>query len=340
MLLVSACASAPEKGIPYNDFPVTEQLSGQTMPLDTAIFRFPYRIRIQGDTVAILDLHAPDYFIKLFHYPDFSYIASLGKRGDSPEDMLSVENIRWDGNSLWVLDSTKSQITRFGLSLSGDSLLREEVVSLDKEILRALDFVVYDDSTFIIPDYSGESRFCWVDRKGKLLRKMGEIPSTNEEALMQARPALAQAWRSFIDYNPRNGVLAAVTQLGEILEIYNLKDSTHVVRIGPNGEPKFKVSEGYGIPTGIMGFCDVQVTNDAIYAVFQGRIFKEIAEAAQKGDMTDGGRYIYVFNLTGEPLGKYELDHVIYGMFVDEQCRTIVATDVNRDEPIVDFLLK
>ena len=169
---------------------------------------------------------------------------------------------------------------------------------------------------------------------------MGEIPSTNEEALMQARPALAQAWRSFIDYNPRNGVLAAVTQLGEILEIYDLKDSTHVVRIGPNGEPKFKVSEGYGIPTGIMGFCDVQVTNDAIYAVFQGRTFKEIAEAAQKGDMTDGGRYIYVFNLTGEPLGKYELDHVIYGMFVDEQCRTIVATDVNRDEPIVDFLLK
>lgn len=83
---------------------------------------------------------------------------------------------------------------------------------------------------------------------------MGEIPSANEEALMQARPALAQAWRSFIDYNPRNGVLAAVTQLGEVLEIYNLKDSTHVVRIGPHGEPKFKVAEGYGIPTGIMGF--------------------------------------------------------------------------------------
>lgn len=313
-----------------------EQLSGQTVPLDTAIFRFPYRIRVQGDTVAILDLHASEHFIQLFHYPDFSYIASLGRRGDSPEDMLSAENLRWDGNSLWTLDANKSQLTRYGLSLSGDSLLREEVVSLDKEILRALDFVVYDDSTFIIPDYSGESRFCWVDRKGKLLRKMGEIPSINEEALMQARPALAQAWRSFIDYNPRNGVLAAVTQLGEILEIYNLKDSTHVVRIGPNGEPKFKVSEGYGIPTGIMGFCDVQVTNDAIYAVFQGRTFKEIAEAAQKGDMADGGRYIYVFNLTGELLRKYELDYAIYGMFVDEQKGTIMITDVNRDEPILE----
>ncbi len=337
VLLVSACASAPEKGIPYNDFPVTEQLSGQTVPLDTAIFRFPYRIRVQGDTLAILDLHASEHFIQLFHYPDFSYIASLGRRGDSPEDMLSAENLRWDGNSLWMLDANKSQLTRYSLSLSGDSLLREEVVSLDKEILRALDFVVYDDSTFIVPDYSGESRFCWINRKGKLLRKMGEIPSVNEEVLRQARPALAQAWRSFIDYNPRNGVLAAVTQLGEVLEIYNLKDSTHVVRIGPHGEPKFKVAEGYGIPTGFMGFCDVQVTDSAIYAVFQGRTFKEIAEAAQKGDMTDGGRYVYVFSLEGEPLRKYGLDHVVYSVFIDKLDKIIIAMDVNMDSPILLF---
>ena len=55
----------------------------------------------------------------------------------------------------------------------------------------------------------------------------------------------AQAWRSFIDYNPRNGILAAVTQLGEVLEIYNLKDSTHVVRVGLHGEPEFQVADVY-----------------------------------------------------------------------------------------------
>ena len=41
----------------------------------------------------------------------------------------------------------------------------------------------------------------------------------------------------FIDYNPRSGILVAATQLGEVLEIYNLKDSIHTVRIGPHGEP-------------------------------------------------------------------------------------------------------
>ena len=325
------------KGIPYTDFPETKNLTACILPMDTAVFRFPFRIKMQGDTVAIMDLHGMDHFIHLFHYPDLSYITSLGKRGDSPEEMLSVENIRWNGNSLWVLDANGLKLTRFGLALSNDSLLREEAVSLDKEILRGLDFVIYDDSTFIIPDYSGESRFCWVDRKGRLLHKMGIIPTTNEEALKHARPALAQAWRSFIDYNPRNGILAAVTQLGEVLEIYNLKDSTHIVRVGLHGEPEFKVAEGYGIPTGIMGFSDIQVTDTAIYAVFQGDTFEEISRKMQKGDMTDGGRYIYVFSLSGEPIKKYVLDHYVYGISVDELNGIIVTTDVNSDEPVVKY---
>ena len=323
------------KGIPYTDFPETKNLTACILPMDTAVFRFPFRIKMQGDTVAIMDLHGMDHFIHLFHYPNFSYIISLGKRGDSPEEMLSVENIRWNGNSLWALDANSSKLTRFGLSLSNDSLLREEAVSLDKEILRGLDFVIYNDSTFIIPDYSGESRFCWVDRTGKLLHKMGIIPTTNEEALKHARPALAQAWRSFIDYNPRNGILATVTQLGEVLEIYNLKDSTHIVRVGLHGEPEFQIAEGYGVPTGIMGFSDVQVTDSAIYVVSHGTPFKEIAR--QSGKLPDGGKYIYVFSLKGEPLCKYVLDHYIYGIWVDEATKTIMATDVNSDQPILKF---
>ena len=295
---------------------------------------------MQGDKAVVMDLHGTDYFCHAFSYPDFHYISSFGKRGESPDEQVSVENIRWYGESLWTLDANKSELTRFGCGLSGDSLFRQEAVNLDKDILRALDFVMVDDSTFIIPDYSGNSRLCRVNGQGRLLHKMGTIPSSNEDALKHARPALAQAWRSFIDYNPHNGVLAAVTQLGEVLEVYNLKDSTHVVRIGPHGEPKFKLSEGYGIPTGIMGFSDVQVADSAIYAVFHGRSFKEIARNAQKGIQVDGGQYIYVFNLKGEPLCKYVLDHFIYGIFVNEQKGTILATDVNKDEPIVEYQMK
>lgn len=170
------------------------------------------------------------------------------------------------------------------------------------------------------------------------LKKSGVIPSLNEEALKEARPALAQAWRSFIDYNPHNGVLVAATQLGEVLEIYNLQNGFHRVCLGPKGEPEFKLAGGYAIPDGIMGFSDVQVTNEAIYAVFHGHTFKEIMAQHQKeGRATDGGQYIYVFNLQGEPLCKYTLDRYITGFHVDERNKTITATDVNNDQPIVEF---
>ena len=339
---LSSCRQEVQKtNVAYVDFPRTIELKARVIPQDSILFRYPFRVHVQGDNVVVMDLHATEYFFHAFRYPDFQYLTSFGKRGDAPEEILSAENFRWNGQFLWMLDAGKSKLTRLSFTLSGDSLLRTEVVSLDKEILRALDFVQYDDSTFIIPDYSGDSRFCWVNRQGKLHRKTGTIPTTNEDALNNACPALAQAWRSFIDYNPRNGVLAAVTQLGEVLEIYNLKDSTHIVRVGPCGEPDFKVSQGYGIPTGIMGFSDVQVTDNAIYAVFHGRSFKEIAQSARSGiNLPDGGQYIYVFSLAGEPLCKYVLGHYIYGITIDEQRGVIITTDVNKDEPVIEFCMK
>ena len=323
---------------PYSQFPQEKELKGEVIELDTALFRYPFRIRIEGDKAIVLDLHGSDYYGHLFQYPSFRYLSSFGRRGDSPLEMLSMENFRLHNHTLWTLDANKSELTRLDFSSSGDSLLRDETVTLDEDILRPLDFAIYNDSMFIIPDYSGENRLCRVNRNGRLIDKIGIIPTIDEKALENARPALAQAWRSFLDYNPNNGILAAVTQLGEVVEVYNLKDSTHIIRIGEHGEPEFKVSDGYGMPTGIMGFSDVQVTDSAIYTVFHGTSFKEIAR--QSGRLPDGGKYIYVFSLKGEPLCKYVLDHYIYGIWVDEDTKTIIATDVNDDQPIVMFSIK
>ena len=183
VFLFMACTSVPdERMTSYVDFPETRELTSRTLTLDSALFRYPYRVRVQDDKAVVFDLHGTEYFFHAFHYPGFHYLSSFGKRGDAPEEMLSAENLRWNGNFLWTLDSNKSELTRLGFASSGDSLLRLETVSLDEEQLRALDFVQYDDSTFIIPDYSGDGRFCLVSRQGRLLRKIGTIPTTNEDA--------------------------------------------------------------------------------------------------------------------------------------------------------------
>ena len=175
------------------------------------------------------------------------------------------------------------------------------------------------------------------DREGKWIHSANQIPTENNYEDI-ARPALAQAWRSFFDYNPQKGILVMATQLGEALEIYNFTDTTQTVRYGPNGEPQFAISQSEGIPTGIMGFSDVHITDNFIYTVFHGRSFKDIGQAYQRGeDIEDGGRYIYVFDLKGNPVRKYVLDHAIYGIDVDEDTGTILATDVNSNDPILSF---
>lgn len=95
------------------DFPQTIELKARVQPLDTALFRYPFRVRVQGDKAVVMDLHGTDYFCHVFHYPGFRYFASFGKRGEAPEEMLSAENIRWHGQSLWGLDAGKSVLTKY-----------------------------------------------------------------------------------------------------------------------------------------------------------------------------------------------------------------------------------
>ena len=217
-----------------------------------------------------------------------------------------------------------------------NNIIPVETIDMDKRLVRALDFYPME-SGFLVSDYLGEYRQKWTDREGKWIHSANQIPTENNYEDI-ARPALAQAWRSFFDYNPQKGILVMATQLGEALEIYNFTDTTQTVRYGPNGEPQFAISQSEGIPTGIMGFSDVHITDHFIYTVFHGRSFKDIEQAYQRGeDIEDGGRYIYVFDLKGNPVRKYVLDHAIYGIDVDEDTGTILATDVNSNDPILSF---
>lgn len=328
------------KVVHYTGFPIEKELKAVTIELDTAIFRYPFRMRAQGDRIIVMDLHNADYYYHMFTYPEFQYISSFGKRGDAPEEMLMAENFRFVGDQeveVWTLDSNKSKITRLGFSASRDSLLQTKAITLDKHLLRPLDFCMFEDSTMIIPDYSGENRFCFINPSGELLYKSGQIPTSNQLALTESKPALSQAWRSFVDYNPRHGALVTATQLGEVLEVYNYKDSTHIVLMGPNGEPEFQEMNGYAIPAGIMGFSDIQVTDKCIYAVFHGRKFKDVMKDPDK--IVDGGQFVYVFDLKGNPVCKYTLDRYVNGLFVDEAGRKVYATDVNSDQPLIYYNL-
>ena len=112
-----------ENVYPYSNFPQEKEIKGEVIELDSVLLRYPFRIHVEGDKVIIMDLHGPDYYGHLFKYPNFEYLCSFGKHGDSPTDMLSMENVRSGEHAVWTLDANKKELTRLGFSPSCDSLL-------------------------------------------------------------------------------------------------------------------------------------------------------------------------------------------------------------------------
>ena len=323
----------------YAAFPDERTVATQEISIDSVIFRYPYRVTVKDSIAVIMDLHNDNHYFYSFTYPDWTPIAPFGKRGKGPEEMLSAEMFQFCSlDSIWVLDANKMQITRWAISVTEKTVSRVEEITLDKNLVRSLDFY-RTDSGFLITDYLGNYRYHKVSHCGRLIKNIGKIPTeTNYEQYIH--PALAQAWRSFTGYNPQNGIYAMVTQLGEALEIYNLKKQTHNVVYGPGGEPQFNEKGGESIPTGIKGFMDIQVTDRYIYTVFDGMSWKERDAFYQRGEAPPkGGRYLYVFNTQGTPIRKYTLDKNIFGIYINETTNTCIATCVETNNPILIFKL-
>lgn len=329
--------AAVEETVSVQAVPEGDVLKGEVIPIDTVLFRYAYRMRIQEDKIVVFDLHNADYYYHVFTYPDFKYISSFGKRGEGPEEMIFAENVRFAGkNTVWVLDNGKNRMTRYSGIAPGETPKLEETVALDQAFMRALDFDFYDEKTVVIPDYSGENRFNWTKiPTGELVRKSEQIPISNKKLLKESAPAVAQGWRSFISFTPDKRLLVAVTQLGDRIDIYDMKTRRHIGKTGEGEEPKFSVSsEGYGFPAGAVCYHDMQVTEKYIYAIYNGRKLKEVMK---EDTYKQGGRLFRVFNHKGEMVKQYVLDRPIMGICVDEANGVLYATDVNADEQIVRY---
>lgn len=320
------------------EFPHEIALEGEGIVMDDILLRYPFRIRQNGKYLYLIDLHAEMDFGHVIDTVGWQEVATFAPRGNGPDETLQAMNLQVQSpKAIWVYDTDKREMDRWALGEACDTVTIQERVRMKETMLTSANCVMCGDTTFFFTDRTGESRLVRCNSEGEITERIGHIPAT-QSVDGDAKAALAQAWHSFIDYNPRNGILAVVTQLGDVVEIHNLKNDTRRVLYGPMGEPQYRTTrDGYAVPVGIMGYSDVQVTDNYIYALFHGRSFKEIAKDPL--NTPDGGEYILVFALDGTPVCRLVLDHAVYGMDVNEKEGIIWATDVNTEEQIVKYHL-
>lgn len=154
-----------------------EVLKGEIVPIDTALFRYAYRMRVQGDKAVILDLHNADYYYHVFTYPDFQYQSSFGKRGEGPGESIYAANIRFAGqDTVWVLDDGKGRMYQYSGIAGGKTPKQEKDILLDEAEFKALGnrkilfntglSPAWDESSFT--RWLEEDNLCFCDTLGAL----------------------------------------------------------------------------------------------------------------------------------------------------------------------------
>ena len=242
------------------EFPETILLKGEEKTISGGYLKYPYRVRLNDTSLFVMDLHPGEYYCHEFSYPSMGHRRSFVKRGEAEHELLDAENIRLDNQGrFWVLDANRKKIACFN---AANPFEPQHTILLDDRLIRTLDFDLFEDSTFIVPDYTGMHRLSVVNSGGKITRNLFHIPTaeTGQSGKGKGNVPLAQAWRSFLSYNPTHGVVAMATQLGQVLEIYDVRKEQVVNIVRPAGmEPQFVTKANYAVPTGIMGYSDVYV---------------------------------------------------------------------------------
>ena len=145
---------------------------------DSLYLHYPFRVRQTDSLIYLLDLHGHEFYGHLLSYPELKHIVSFAPVGNGPDDFLSVENIRTNSlGDLLLLDANKETITI--LQAEGEDT--KERIELPKELIRCLDFMLIDDSTFVIPDYTGKQRIHVLKNNGEIKKQLFSIPTQRKE---------------------------------------------------------------------------------------------------------------------------------------------------------------
>ena len=125
-----SCSGSPDPLYPrYTTFPDEKMVATQEISIDSAFFRYPYRVAVKDSIAIIMDLHNDSHYFYAFTYPEWKPIAPFGKRGEAPGEMLSAEMFQFSAlDSVWTLDANRMLITRWSVSPTDKTVLRKEEI--------------------------------------------------------------------------------------------------------------------------------------------------------------------------------------------------------------------
>lgn len=311
------------------------------LPEESVILKYPYRIKKIDSMLLIWDLHGKDNFFHAFKLDDkkIDFLFSFGKVGNGPEELTTCAGMNVRDNTLSIIETNKAILYTYPIKNLQKKIAKpNKILDLPKELVPIINFTDMGKDGQIVLDSKGDNRFIILNEKGNIEQKLYKIPTTNKENENLAAPILQQLWTSCLDYNPNNGILAIATTLGDVVEIYNLKENSVNVKVGKQGEPSIIRQGKRLIFSTANGYQDVIVGDNEIYALYSDITPDEIEKNKNAGIETpNGGNIIYVMDFVGKIKKTFILDRHINGFDIDFEEKIIYGVNSNSNTQLCVF---
>ncbi len=316
------------------------------LPGDTLMLGYVGSVTVRDTFLLLSDSYVQGQgqngaFLQLYGFPSLRPLCRFVSKGKGPGETLGMAGYVVDGDSVRVFVGMPARMLVYALA----DLVRGErqparIIPYPAEQCENANGFGKLDSGFMLVRFSGDpasGRVVRIDSLGGVTGSYYSIPYRPEEVehLAGYSPYMVtMLWQVKAAAAGETVVLG--TTLGDVLEIYNLRDSTRnrVVR-GPDGVPEVGF-EGETIVFGVKsGYQDLKIVGDRIYAMYLGERFDEAENETAEGR----GSMLRVFDLDGKWLKTYRLDRKIGCFDILPDGRTVIAADPTAEYQLCTFTL-
>ncbi len=316
----------------------------EPLPGDTLMLGYIGSVTVRDSLLFLVDYGRAgqaDALVQLYSYPALRPLCRFVSRGKGPNETLGISGYVVDDDSVRVFTMVAPRMFVYGLAdLVRGTRLPARVILYPEECGEAAGFC-RTDSGFVFGSFSDEStgRIVQIDSLGSVVGRYYSIPYRPEDVeQLGGAPGnmIPYLWQATVAAVGETVVFG--TKLGDVLEIYNLHDSTRnrVVR-GPDGPPEVK-RDGQSFIFGLKkGYRDLKIVGDRIYALYryEQQSEEDEADSAEENKMS----VLRVFDFDGNWLKSYVLDRPLgcFDMLADGQ--TVVAGDPTAEYQLCTFTL-
>ncbi|RHJ78240.1 BF3164 family lipoprotein [Parabacteroides sp. AM08-6] len=292
---------------------------------DTFVFKLIEPKMVIKDSLLILSsMNAPFY---VFHFPQFTYVKTIGIRGNGPDEFqnpIVVQSLD-PAYLCYLLDGYNGKI--YGLNCN-----------LEKHFIKTI-FNSKSQWDYIEHAYSISDKALVYRMGGSIVRASLEGDSVQTEKIHSLRLEQAKKMptQGTLNVNPLRNRMVYAYKYAKFVKFMDLEAKTvRILNFEQSGFDEQTLNIANGLDSNVSYYMQVLPTRDYVYITYSGRTPYVVAAEIQKGN-----RYMYLekYDWNGNPIKRYKLNDFCVCCVIDEKTNQIALPTFYHDDPFVVYQL-